>query len=267
MIELIPIEKVNLRPGQYVPAFLELLVAAIQRREALAPHVEAIAASFGFDLFEYVASAPPDAVRNAATYAYTTGNGDWMRHYDRMGHIEIDPRIATARGSAVPAIWDQSTLRGRDARVDAFLDDALRHGIGSGLAFAWHGPWDTRIAVVLSSRLRVHDELRRKTIARNLPDIVMFGRYFHEIFMLPALKLGHGRTQEAQSLSSRERECLTLAAKGLTTRDISVRLDISSRTVQFHFERIREKLGAANRHEAIARAVQTGVIPGQRPAP
>ena len=44
----------------------------------------------------------------------------------------------------------------------------------------------------------------------------------------------------------------------MTTDDISLKLDISSRTVQFHFDSIRSKLGAANRQEAIALGVQTG---------
>lgn len=267
MIEFLAIDKINLRPGQYVPPFLELLVAAARRGEPLAPRVESIVASFGFDMFEYGVSSTPNPDRNGVAYVYTTKNGDWVRHYDRMGYIEIDPRMALTCKSAVPLAWDQSTARGMGVQVDAFLDDALRHGIGSGLCFMWHGPSDSHIAVTLNSSIRVNDEIRLKSITRNLSDIVMFGHYFHEIFMLPALKLGKQRATAMQPLSRRERECLALAARGLTTKGISCKLEISSRTVQFHFERIREKLGAANRHEAIARAVQTGVIPGEWTVP
>ncbi|HTR57059.1 MAG TPA: helix-turn-helix transcriptional regulator, partial [Casimicrobiaceae bacterium] len=99
-----------------------------------------------------------------------------------------------------------------------------------------------------------------KSITRNLPDIVMFGHYFHEIFMLPALEFGKQPSTPLRPLSKRERECLGLAAKGMTTKDISMKLDISSRTVQFHFDQIRGKLGVANRHEAIALGVQTGLV-------
>ncbi|MCC6194074.1 MAG: LuxR family transcriptional regulator [Burkholderiales bacterium] len=267
MIEFITIDKINLRPGQYVPPFLELLVAAARRGEPLATHVQSIVASFGFEMFEYGVSSTPQPDSHGVTFLYSTADGSWLRHYDRMGYIEIDPRIFLTCKSAVPMIWDQTTARGIGANVDAFLDDALRHGIGSGLAFMWHGPWDRHMAVMFNSRLRVNDEVRVKSITRNLSDIVMFGHYFHEIFMLPALKLGRHSASATQPLSKRERECLALAAKGLTTKDISGRLDISSRTVQFHFERIRDKLGVANRHEAIARAVQTGVIPGEWTAP
>ena len=46
----------------------------------------------------------------------------------------------------------------------------------------------------------------------------------------------------------------------MTTKDISITLAITSRTAQFHFERIFSKLGAANRQDAIARGVQTGLV-------
>ena len=48
--------------------------------------------------------------------------------------------------------------------------------------------------------------------------------------------------------------------QGLITDDIAVKLEISPRTVQFHFVSIRSKLGAANRQEAVALAVQSGVV-------
>ncbi|TMH10837.1 MAG: helix-turn-helix transcriptional regulator, partial [Betaproteobacteria bacterium] len=58
----------------------------------------------------------------------------------------------------------------------------------------------------------------------------------------------------------RERECLTLASRGLTSEDIAARLEISPRTVEFHFAGIRSKLAAANRQEAIAKAMAAGLI-------
>jgi DNA-binding NarL/FixJ family response regulator len=62
------------------------------------------------------------------------------------------------------------------------------------------------------------------------------------------------------TLSERERECLTMAARGLTGEDIAFKLSISLRTVQHHFDSIRGKLNVANRLEAVTRAVQTGII-------
>jgi len=259
MMETLSINKINLRPNQPVPPFLDSLLQAAKRGEELVPYVLAIAASFGFDSFEYGVSGTPHPDKNGLTYYYST-MPNWIARYDRMGYIEIDPRVFLTCKSAIPLIWDQSSLRKFGSNVDAFLDDALAHGIASGVSFMWHGPYDTGMAVTLNSRNKVNDEIRTKSITRNLPDIVMFGHYFHEIFMLPALEFGKQPATPIQPLSKRERECLGLAAKGMTTKDISMKLDISSRTVQFHFDQIRGKLGVANRHEAIALGVQTGLV-------
>jgi len=61
-------------------------------------------------------------------------------------------------------------------------------------------------------------------------------------------------------LSPREREVLRSVARGLTTDDIAEKLDISERTVRFHLDSVRTKLGAANRQEAVAMGMQLGLV-------
>jgi LuxR family transcriptional regulator len=124
----------------------------------------------------------------------------------------------------------------------------------------FHGPHDSHVLVALNSAIPRNDDFRLQAITRNLPDILMFGHYFHEIFMRSVIAIGKAPRAAGAPLSKRERECLGLAAHGLTTDDIALKLTISARTVQFHFDSIRSKLGAANRQEAIALAVQTGIV-------
>jgi DNA-binding NarL/FixJ family response regulator len=64
-----------------------------------------------------------------------------------------------------------------------------------------------------------------------------------------------------ESLSERELEILTLAGRGFTNKAIGVQLSISNRTVQAHLARIFAKLQAANRTEAVMRAVSLGWLP------
>jgi two-component system, NarL family, response regulator DesR len=60
-----------------------------------------------------------------------------------------------------------------------------------------------------------------------------------------------------ESLSTREREVLELAAAGLQNREIAERLMISSNTVKFHLRAIYTQLGIRNRVQAM-RAMQAG---------
>ena len=53
-----------------------------------------------------------------------------------------------------------------------------------------------------------------------------------------------------------------MVARGLTTDDIARKLEISDRTVQFHLDAVRTKLGAANRQDAVAIGMQRGLVGG-----
>jgi DNA-binding NarL/FixJ family response regulator len=53
-------------------------------------------------------------------------------------------------------------------------------------------------------------------------------------------------------LTTREREVVTLAAHGLSNRDIAERLVVSVRTVEGHLYRAGAKLGTGNRAELAA---------------
>jgi DNA-binding NarL/FixJ family response regulator len=61
-------------------------------------------------------------------------------------------------------------------------------------------------------------------------------------------------------LTEREHEILRLVADGLSTKQIGRRLLITERTVKFHVASIFNKLGASNRAQAVAQAVQRGLI-------
>ena len=61
-------------------------------------------------------------------------------------------------------------------------------------------------------------------------------------------------------LTFREREVLAFLAEGRTNREIAGALSVSVATVKSHLVHIYDKLGAANRNEAIGRAVAAGLL-------
>lgn len=62
------------------------------------------------------------------------------------------------------------------------------------------------------------------------------------------------------ALTSRELEVLTLAAAGLSNRELARRLHVGEATVKTHLHHAFTKLGADNRQAAIASAVKRGLI-------
>ena len=61
-------------------------------------------------------------------------------------------------------------------------------------------------------------------------------------------------------LTSREREVLSLLAKGLNQEDIARELDISPATVGTHIQRVLGKLGIHSRTQAVALAYREGLV-------
>lgn len=65
---------------------------------------------------------------------------------------------------------------------------------------------------------------------------------------------------EASLLSEREVEVLRCLSRGQTTTQVAVELFISENTVKTHTRHILEKLGVSNRVEAVARAIESGLL-------
>jgi DNA-binding NarL/FixJ family response regulator len=65
---------------------------------------------------------------------------------------------------------------------------------------------------------------------------------------------------ESLRLSSREREVLQLVAEGKSTKEIAFLLTISARTVNFHRENIKHKLGLNSTAELTKYALEQGLI-------
>jgi DNA-binding NarL/FixJ family response regulator len=63
-----------------------------------------------------------------------------------------------------------------------------------------------------------------------------------------------------EPLTAREREVLELLAEGLPNKAIAARLGVSDQTVKFHVAAVSGKLGAANRTDAVRRAVRKGLV-------
>jgi LuxR family transcriptional regulator, quorum-sensing system regulator SolR len=242
------------------PHVLQPLVDAAARGVDLTPVVQAIIQGLGFDSFAYALTTSNRPDKEAQLFVFTTMPAEWMMLYDQRAYVEVDPRMQLIARSTMPILWEQKDFRGRSARVDEFLDDAARYGTLSGLVYALYDISHGGIVMVFNSKIPTVDPVRLQMIQRNLPDLLSFGHYFHEWFMKSVIERGLPSRLKNVPLSPREREVLRNVAHGLTTDDIASKLEISERTVQFHLDAVRTKLGAANRQEAVAIGMQLGLV-------
>jgi len=92
------------------------------------------------------------------------------------------------------------------------------------------------------------------------------GYLFRGTFVPPRLldsylkQMKKSGTTVSESLAPREREVVSLVAKGYTNKEIAKRLSLSVRTVERQCSSVMNKLGLQNRAELIAYAVQHGLL-------
>jgi DNA-binding NarL/FixJ family response regulator len=121
-----------------------------------------------------------------------------------------------------------------------------------------------RVALVGTSaerawlRARLHPALE---IAAEFPTLSAARAAAVPVDALVVAPAGPDVDAEAQEpLTPRELEVLELLAHGLSNKGIAARLGISDQTVKFHLASLSSKLGAANRTDAVRRAVRRGLI-------
>jgi len=73
-------------------------------------------------------------------------------------------------------------------------------------------------------------------------------------------RLNQPSTPDLNALTARESEVLNLLAQGLPNKEIAAQLVITERTVKFHVSSLMSKLGASNRTEVVALAIQRGLL-------
>ena len=260
MLRFVELRPADLRPAPLTPAVLRPLVDAVRDGADLVPEVRGVVQALGFDSFLCGFSTSPRPDREAQLYAFSTLPLEWALLYDRNAYIEVDPRVQLSFDRMGMMLWSADEFRGKSDALDRFLDDAARFGVRSGACFSTH---DTRNHGVMcafnSGRLRLSDSERAAVEAR-VGELYAFGTYFHELFMRSVIERGLPSRLRGATITRREIGVLKLVARGLTAEEIGAKLGITARTVRFHVDAARTKMGAANREEAIALAVKAGLF-------
>ncbi len=212
-----------------------------------------------FEQFIYAASVPTSFVK-PSLIIISGYSKEWRDHYNDQHYMGVDPTVAYCARNIIPLNW--MNLQGdppRDPQLQRFLSEAQDFGLNSGVSFPIHtAQGDSAMFSFASSD---HHKKTQSRIITAMPFGQLFTAYLHEtvrrVFaeeLLPASRV---------ELTQREQQCLLWVTEGKTTWETSQILNISERTVTFHLQNTVDKLGVANRQQAVARAVAMGVITPQ----
>jgi DNA-binding CsgD family transcriptional regulator len=240
-------------------SLLAPMLKAAGEGKRLEPALLEIIRTLGFESFIFAIATEPRPNRDSRVYIWTSLPRPWVEAYERNAYIEIDPRISASYGRTSPLLWDSASIDG-DARARQFLMHAAEYGIRSGVVIGVCNTSGCRVGLGLNSPISPVPIERHQEISRNVGTMMLLASRLADLFMAHFVNRGVPPMQQGAPLSARERQCVGLAARGMTSGDIGIKLSITCRTVNFHFGNILSKLGVLNRNEAIAKAVSQGLI-------
>jgi LuxR family transcriptional regulator, activator of conjugal transfer of Ti plasmids len=226
-------------------AFIDGLSASV---DALDLHrVMADAASdLELPCFAYLALPPRGSRKPDLISSYPVA---WTSHYLARRYERVDPVISQAASRPQPFEWGLSCGLVRLSRHQKqLLDEAAGFGIRCGFTIPIHDTSGIVAAVTFAA-----DERRpafRRNIAARAEVLQLMALFFHAH---ARRKLGAERAVEGVALSPREFECLRWSAQGKSAWEIGCILGISRRTVSFHLDNAKAKLGVRTVRQAAVR--------------
>lgn len=216
-----------------------------ERERLFLKHAEA----FGVSRFAYLSTSPGDE----PWYFETNYPSEWVERYVDKSYVEVDVVPLHSRRTPAPFNWRSAlALPQYGAEAEEVFHDSAAFGIHDGYSIPIHGGG----GFALVSMAVDDPSMFRRSARGELYALQLLGLHFHLACERAAAKA----PPPSVTLTPREREVLSWAAKGKTAWEIAHILHLAERTVVFHMENAKTKLGAATRSHAVVRAVGLGLI-------
>ncbi len=208
---------------------------------------------FEYD-FYLLGLSVPESVARSKVLIYNNYPTDWREYYDINNLANVDPVVKHCFENTAPIHWHQIINASSNNKELKFFKDAARAGLCSGMSVPVHGSRGEFGMLSFASRKSIAD-IPDETISK----VMLWAQIIAPIAFSRIVALV-GHSPNFNSLTPRENSALLWAAEGKTTWEISKILDCSERTVFFHIDNATKKLQAANRYQAISKAILLGYI-------
>jgi LuxR family transcriptional regulator, activator of conjugal transfer of Ti plasmids len=209
---------------------------------------------YGFPRFAYLSFAPRGD--DDDTLAMTTYPSAWVEQYCENRYDRIDPVIARSITTTLPFTWSGDRFDAKLTKKQKWLlEQASEFGIQHGVTIPIHdrqGKVATLTIAACESRSVFHARAEQ---------------YRHQLHLIGIYLHAQLRNVTPASISplrpcltQRERSCLQWAARGKSALDTAEIMSVSRRTVVFHTENAKRKLGVATVQQAVAKGLMYDII-------
>ena len=219
--------------SDHLRSFIDRLEAACDE-QMIKSALKHFAHMHGYERFAYLQT---DGFQVKTFNSYP---GPWERDYLKSGYSTLDPVVIEAKRMREMFEWtaDDWAARGR-SDLRRFRDEAIDHGIRSGVTIRVEGSYGSAIMLTFSSpekKAGISGALDSKKALQLLMAV-------HYQLRAVAAK---ATFNPKRALSPRELLCLVWASKGKKGEEIAIITGIKARTVQHYLDQARDKLDAVS---------------------
>ncbi|MGB8843365.1 MAG: LuxR family transcriptional regulator [Aliidongia sp.] len=242
---------------------LARFVAQLDAAESLAEIEAAFATAlerFGIKYYTYhivrAANSP-----GRLPYVISSYPQSWVEHYFSQGYLDDDPIVGEALRRKLPFVW--SNIAQPDdlsRRQRTLMSEARDAGLNNGVTIplSGHGVETAAVSIVIPGMTAEAESF----INDNKHLLHLMSLYFHYRAGTSLLQASLTATSARRRsvLSPREREVLEWIAQGKSAWEIASILGISVKSVEFHADGAKAKLGVFSRTHAVVKALMMGLL-------
>lgn len=213
--------------------------------------VRDFAQSHRFDYFSML-RAPDTGERKLSTISIISNwPSELVSAYDDLELLMKSPVVKSLRKSTKPLTWRGSSAdpKSPDYPGEDYYALFARYGITMGTMIPVQQASGQRGALVLYGKRELPSESELMELS-----------YFANLFFARVAEIGNPGQGHDHPLTARERECLHWTANGKTSQEIATILELSEHTVNHYLSAACQKLNAANRAHAVAKAIRSGLL-------
>ena len=180
---------------------------------------------------------------------------DWIEHYLDKNYLEIDPVVIGGKQMKRPFVWNEA-YKDLTPEQRAYLNEASSFGMDEGVAIPIARANGQKSIFSITGHESPAD--LERAIQNKQMQLISIACTFHAV----ATELLHQqpKTSKENPLTTREQECVAWSAEGKTTWEISQILNLAERTVIFHIDNARKKVGAANKCQLVVECIRHNFI-------
>jgi DNA-binding CsgD family transcriptional regulator len=189
-------------------------------------------------------------LRGVAKLVNVNYPSEWQGAYLENGYATVDPVLLAHFRRFKPQLWSETYRGGVSGPELAFIEHAGSYGLSEGVTLGQPSKAGALGSLFSFAGEDMGEHPRHMAVLAHLTP------HLHVALMRTAFPPSDSRSL----LTVREREVLQWMIEGKTNWETSLILCISERTVKFHVQNILAKLQSSTRGQAIALALEQGLV-------